>query len=101
YRNHAAAPCSGRGNHLANALMSALGQKRTWPHVRSMSALPRKWTFSRALEMSASETYPQGSPPGKWAQRVNLYGSNPEPLMSALGHKRTSDPCRLKSRYPA
>jgi hypothetical protein len=25
--------------------MSALGQKRTWPHVRSMSALPQKRTW--------------------------------------------------------
>jgi hypothetical protein len=27
---------------IANRAMSALGQKRTWPHVRSMSALPLK-----------------------------------------------------------
>src|SRR5262249_62262818 len=32
---------SGGGSRKRH-LMSALGQKRTWPHVRSMSALPPK-----------------------------------------------------------
>jgi hypothetical protein len=33
----------------AAALMSALGHKRTWPHVRSMSALPPKADIRDAI----------------------------------------------------
>jgi len=30
-------------------------------------------------------------PPAKWGSGVSLHGSNPEPLMSALGQKQTSE----------
>src|SRR6516164_11687775 len=36
----------------------------------------------------------------KWASGVSLHGSNPEPLMSALGQKRTSRYLHLMSALP-
>src|SRR5262249_28581384 len=36
----------------------------------------------------------------KWASGVKLYGSNPEPLMSALGQKRTSECFQSMSALP-
>ena len=50
----------------------------------------------RALRAAAT-TYLR---PAKWYQGVSLHGSNPDPLMSALGHKRTSKHVRLMSALP-
>ena len=36
----------------------------------------------------------------KWGSRVSLYGSNPKPLMSDLGQKRTLKRLRLMSALP-
>ena len=38
--------------------------------------------------------------PAKWGSGVSLRGSNSEPLMSALGHKRTSAHVRVMSALP-
>jgi hypothetical protein len=36
----------------------------------------------------------------KWVSGVSLHGSNPDPLMSALGHKRTLHVVRSMSALP-
>ena len=36
----------------------------------------------------------------KWGLGVSLHGTNPEPLMSALGQKRTSEQVRAMSALP-
>ena len=38
--------------------------------------------------------------PAKWGSGVGLHGSNPEPLMSALGQKQTFGCVRLMSALP-
>jgi len=38
--------------------------------------------------------------PAKWGSVVSLHGGNPEPLMSALGQKRTSPHVRAMSALP-
>jgi hypothetical protein len=42
----------------------------------------------------------QGFVTGEMGFRVSLHGSNPEPLMSALGHKQTSRPEISMSALP-
>jgi hypothetical protein len=36
----------------------------------------------------------------KWGSEIRLHGSNPEPLMSALGQKQTFERLRLMSALP-
>ena len=38
--------------------------------------------------------------PAEWGSGVSLHGSNPEPPMSALGQKQTSQPFRVMSALP-
>jgi hypothetical protein len=38
--------------------------------------------------------------PTKWGSGVSLHGSNPEPLMSALGQKQTSELVQPMSALP-
>jgi len=42
----------------------------------------------------------QGFATGEMGFRVSLHGSNPEPLMSALGQKRTSEHDWIMSALP-
>src|SRR5215471_19731984 len=44
-----------------------------------------KWDYSRDLR------------PAKWGSGAILHGSNPEPPMTALGQKQTSEPARVSS----
>src|SRR5262249_48765861 len=44
--------------------------------------------------------YSRDLQPAKWGLGVRLHGSNPEPLMSALGQKRTFKRLRLMSALP-
>jgi hypothetical protein len=40
-------------------------------------------------EVGDARNYSRDLRPAEWGSGVSLHGSNPEPLMSALGQKRT------------
>jgi hypothetical protein len=42
----------------------------------------------------------QGFATSEMGSVISLHGSNPEPLMSALGQKQTFKPLRLMSAFP-
>ena len=44
--------------------------------------------------------YSRDSGLAKWGSGVSLHGSNPEPFMSALGQKRTSEHIQSMSALP-
>ena len=44
--------------------------------------------------------YIRDLPVAKWGSGVSLHGSNPEPLMSALGQKRTFSEVSVMSALP-
>jgi hypothetical protein len=46
------------------------------------------------------EVLQQGFAIGGMGSGVGLHGSNPKPLMSALGHKQTSEQVRAMSALP-
>jgi hypothetical protein len=53
-----------------------------------------EWPQPEALARVAANIASGDLRPAKQSSGVNLHGSNPKPLMSALGQKQTSD-CRL------
>jgi hypothetical protein len=44
--------------------------------------------------------YSRDLPVAKWGSAISLHGSNPDPLMSALGQKRTFGPFIAMSALP-
>jgi hypothetical protein len=63
------------------------------PHYPPVSGLCRRWLPTTRLQQGDLR-------PGEMGLRVSLHGSNPEPLMSALGHKQTSAHVRMTSALP-
>src|SRR5262249_13040184 len=61
---------------------------RSSPLVASSHCLPQGSRLRR-LSGTAGQLQ-QGFAPGEMGFRTSLHGSNPKPLMSALGHQRTS-----------
>ena len=57
-------------------------------------------TVLSALAPTYDYNYSKDSRPTKWGSGVRLHGSNSEPLMSALGQKRTFGDVRPMSAFP-
>src|SRR6516225_5110857 len=60
----------------------------------------RRITAPRFQEHADTDRLHQGITTGEMGSGVSLHGSNPEPAMSALGQKRTSDRRLLMSALP-
>ena len=60
----------------------------------------RRIAFPKAQDHANSADYSRDSRPVKWGLGVSLHGSNPEPPMSALGHKRTLEGLFTMSALP-
>jgi hypothetical protein len=77
------------------------GRRREWWRFRCLFCEPLS-AWSRAWDgrCDAYLDYSRDLRPTKWGAGTSLHSSNPDPLMSALGQKRTSQGVRPMSALP-
>src|SRR5262249_12679004 len=77
----------------------ATGQAVTKPTVALMKSR-RRIAAPRLRSTPIEANYTRDLRPAEWGSGVSLHGSNLGSLMSALGHKRTSEDVRVMSALP-
>src|SRR5215469_12765404 len=78
---------------------AASGQTAADPAITLMKSR-RRIAFSKAQDCADFGHYSRDLRQAKWGSGSSLHGSNLEPLMSALGQKRTSEHFRSMSALP-
>jgi hypothetical protein len=79
---HGSSRCDERRSLKTGCIVAHTRRATMRPHYPPVSGLCRRWLPTTRLQQGDLR-------PGEMGLRVSLHGSNPEPLMSALGQKQT------------